>query len=140
MLSSLRLTAKPNILGAAASTLCLIHCLATPFLFVAQAEIAGHAEAHPEWWGTLDILFLIISLAAVWRSAQTSSKTWMQVALWGSWIVLAFILLNEKMGWYHLMEEVIYLPTLALIFFHLYNRKYCQCGEADCCATEQIES
>lgn len=59
-----------DILGASASTLCLIHCLATPLLFVAQAEAVHHEHDHahhhaagPSWWGMIDIALLFVSLA-----------------------------------------------------------------------------
>ena len=63
---------KPNIIGSAASFLCLIHCIATPFLFVAQAELAHHTHNHPAWWGLLDILFLVVSFFAVLWSAKST--------------------------------------------------------------------
>lgn len=130
----LNLNSNSNIIGASASTLCLIHCLATPFLFAAHAgHVHGHHE-HPFWWGTLDIIFIIISFFAVYWSAKHSSKKWMQYALWISWVLLCFVIVNEKLGLVHLIEEIIYIPSLALVGLHLYNRKYCQCGDEACCA------
>ncbi|WP_343486441.1 MerC domain-containing protein [Allomuricauda sp. d1] len=126
----LQLHSKSDTVGALASGLCLVHCLATPFLFVAQAGLVEHGEAHPLWWGLLDIFFLVISFAAVWWSGKTTSKKWMRNALWASWVVLAVMVLNEKLSWFHLVEEAIYVPAVALVFFHLYNRKYCHhCAE-----------
>ncbi|MEM1135033.1 MAG: hypothetical protein AAGI07_04285 [Bacteroidota bacterium] len=40
---------KLDLLGSLASALCLIHYLATPFLFIAHASTVGHAEASPFW-------------------------------------------------------------------------------------------
>ena len=40
-LSIKTLTTKSDLWGAFASGLCLIHCLATPFIFLAQAGAAG---------------------------------------------------------------------------------------------------
>lgn len=129
-------TSKSDIIGTAASTLCLIHCVATPFLFVAQAEIIGHGETHPMWWGFLDIFFLTISYLAVWWSSQTTTKAWVRYALWISWIALTVIILNEKLSVFPLLEEAIYVPTVALIGLHLYNRRYCHCGDEECCVNE----
>lgn len=127
---------KTDIVGATASGLCLIHCLATPFLFVAQAGMAtehghGHGES-PLWWGLIDILLLLVSLAAVYWAVRKTSKQWMKYALVLSWIFLAFIILNEKFHGFHLAEEIIYLPALSLVLLHIYNRKYCQCADENC--------
>lgn len=142
MLDTLRIQNKrrSDLLGAAASGLCLIHCLATPFLFVAQAGLADHHDHHghhghgasPSWWGFIDIAFLLLSLAAVYWSVQKSTKQWMKIALSVSWIFLAFIILNEKFAFFHLAEAWIYVPALSLVGLHLYNRKYCSCEEEEC--------
>ncbi|MEM1000261.1 MAG: MerC domain-containing protein [Bacteroidota bacterium] len=129
--------------GALASGLCLIHCVATPFIFIAHAGAHehghehGHAHASPLWWGTIDIIFLAVSLLAVAWSARNTSKNWMRYALIGSWLGLALVIINEKVGLLHLPEEAIYLPALALVGLHLYNRRYCQCDEEECCDVPQ---
>ena len=124
----LQLSAKSDLIGASVSALCLVHCVATPLLFVAQTGLMGHGETHPEWWGILDYVFLFISFLAIWWTSKTTTKSWMRIALWTSWSALLFFVLNEGLSFMPLPEEVIYLPALALIFFHLYNRKYCQCS------------
>lgn len=121
-----------NIWGSLASTLCLAHCLATPFLFAAHAgHVHGH-HSHPIWWGMIDLVFLGISAAAVFWSARNRGATWMKYALWISWSLLAFVILNEKIEFLHLVEELIYIPSILLVGLHLYNRKYCQCQEKCC--------
>jgi len=130
-----KLKPRANILGVAASSLCLVHCLATPLLFSLHASQLNHHHAHPFWWGLLDIFFIIVSLVAVYWSAANSSKKWMQYALWISWVLLAAIILNEKMEIMHIPESFIYLPSISLVVLHLYNRKYCQCDDGNCCAT-----
>ncbi len=127
---------KSDLLGGLTSSLCLVHCLLTPFLFVAQAGISGHHHhaKGPWWWGGIDVLFLVLSLAAVYWSVQKTSKQWLKYAFVVSWLALSLVIFNEKIEGFHLPEEVIYLPTLGLIFLHLYNRKYCQCTDERCCA------
>ena len=44
--------------GALASTLCLIHCILTPLLYVL-----------PLWWKGLNLVFLLISFFAVYAGA-----------------------------------------------------------------------
>ena len=134
-MNTLGLKSKSDLIGASVSLLCLVHCLATPFLFVAHAGLVEHGEAHPEWWGILDFVFLVVSFIAIWWTAKTTSKNWMRIALWASWVILAAIVLNEKISLFLLPEQAIYIPTVALVFFHLYNRKYCRCGNEECCTT-----
>jgi hypothetical protein len=50
------------------------------------------------------------------------------------------VIFNEKVALLPLMEQVIYLPSTALVLLHLYNRKYCNCGEAACCVDEKLNS
>ncbi|MBS9463945.1 MerC domain-containing protein [Flagellimonas sp. 389] len=127
---------KSDIIGALAGSLCFVHCLATPFFFVAQAGLAIDEASHPWWWGTLDILFLAISFFAVYWSTKNTSKSWIKCVFWSLWILLAVIVLNEKLEIGHLMEEVIYLPTLGLISLHFYNRRYCRCEDDNCCTDQ----
>ncbi len=122
---------KADVFGALASGLCLIHCVATPFLFIAQSCSASCIDS-PTWWQSLDYLFLAISLFAVYRSSKTGSKVWVSRALWTSWVVLACVLLNERFGFYELPEYIIYIPAIFLIGLHLYSQKHCHCNNSAC--------
>ena len=124
---------KSDIIGAIASTMCFIHCLVTPFLFVAYHNAAIIEETHPWWWGILDIIFLIISFFAVYRSASNTIKLWVKCTFWILWLLLALIIINEKWGIVYIAEAFIYPVTLALVFLHCYNRHYCQCEDSKCC-------
>lgn len=134
MVNLVNLTSKSDIIGAITSTLCFLHCLATPLLFVTQAGLTVGEESHPWWWGTLDIVFLGISFFAVYWSTKKSSKRWIKPVFWGFWAILAGIILNEKFELLHLPEALIYVPTLGLIVLHFYNRRYCHCENERCCA------
>ena len=138
-MNSISIASRSDIMGALASGLCLLHCLATPLLFVANAHAVVAQEAHPEWWGVLDLVFLVVSFIAVYWSVKNTSKLWMRYIFWSSWSILAFVVFNEKLALAPLAEEFIYLPTLALIFAHLYNRRYCGCKDETCCASEITE-
>ncbi|OHX68410.1 hypothetical protein NH26_01795 [Flammeovirga pacifica] len=120
--------------GAIASFICLIHCVATPFLFVVGSCAASCGAHLPIWWKVIDPIFLFISFIAVFQSTKNTSSHWMKPAMWITWSLLAFILINEKLQLIHLMEEFIYLPTMVLIILHIYNRKYCRCQTTKCCA------
>jgi len=120
-------------IGAAASFLCLVHCLVTPFIFVASVCTASCCDAAPTWWKWVDYFFLVISFFAVYRSASATSKYWMKLTLWISWEALFLLILNEQFKWTTLPSWIIYVPALALIILHLYNWRYCRCKDENCC-------
>ncbi|MEM7486063.1 MAG: MerC domain-containing protein [Bacteroidota bacterium] len=128
-----QLTVKSDWIGMVVSGLCLVHCLATPFIFLAYVNVGAHGEAHPFWWGLLDIVFLIFSFFAVYWSARNTSKTWIKYAFGLLWLVLSLVILNEKLGVLSLPEAAIYFPTIGLIGLHIYNRHYCNCEDEVCC-------
>lgn len=136
MTNLLTLRSKSDIIGALASTLCFAHCLATPFFFVAQAGLMVGEASHPWWWGTLDLLFLAIAFFAVYWSAKHTSQPWIKYAFWCLLLVLAAIVINEKLEIAHIAEEAIYIPTLGLISLHFYNRRYCRCEDDGCCTQQ----
>lgn len=124
---------KSDSVGILSSSLCLLHCLATPFLFVAQTQIFAHAPSKPIWWSSLDFVFIIISAFAIYFSSKNTSKKWISVALWISWFLLLFIIANEKVAWFTIPEFAIYFPSATLIFLHWYGGKFCQCKDDHCC-------
>lgn len=127
------LNQKPDRLGIISSSLCLIHCIFTPLLFVVQSHAACCEASTPMWWKSIDYLFLIISFTAIYKSANQTSKKWMKYALYASWLVLSFIILNEKFVLILVPEVSIYFASLSLVFLHIYNSKYCQCSNEKCC-------
>lgn len=116
---------KSDNIGAIASTLCLIHCMATPFIFIAQSCSMACCKSAPTWWSVIDYFFLIISFFAIYRSSQKTSKNWVKPSLWISWFFLFVIIVNEKIAWFPLNEKLIYIPAIALISLHLYNKRNC---------------
>jgi len=127
---------KSDILGTCTSLLCLVHCIATPFLFIAQTGSTVFSEVTPSWWKFLDYFFLAISFAAVYRTTQTTTINWIKPLLWFSWIGLSIVILNEKLELIELPEVAIFFPAIALVILHLYNKKYCNCNEDKCCVDE----
>jgi hypothetical protein len=129
----LNFTSSSDIIGASASAMCFIHCLVTPFLFVAYSNTVIIENTYPWWWGILDIVFLLISLFAVYWSTYNTSKQFVKYTFWTLWILLALIIINEKWEIVHVAEVFIHLTTLGLVFLHFYNRRYCQCENDKCC-------
>lgn len=125
---------RPDTFGALASTLCVVHCLITPLVFFASTCSIHHEYSNiPKWWRNLDFLFLLISFIAIYRSTKTTSKKIMKPALWISWFLLSFLIVNEKMTLLNLQEYFTYIIATALAALHLYNLKYCQCKDDNCC-------
>lgn len=128
---------KPNSdsIGATATVLCLIHCIATPLLFIAQTNATHHNHSVPLWWKSIDFIFVAISFFAVFWSVRNTQIQWIKTAFWIAWAALTFVILNEKLELIHLAEAVIYAPALALVSLHIYNRRHCQCKDGDCCSS-----
>ncbi len=125
---------KPDVLGATASVLCIIHCLATPLIFIAHTCAVGGGKSAPSWWGGLDYVFLVISFFAIKQSIKNSSKSIIKFALGFNWVVLFLLILNETFSWFYLPETVTHVVALLLALLHLYNVRYCQCKNEACCS------
>ncbi|WP_340063604.1 MerC domain-containing protein [Ascidiimonas aurantiaca] len=133
MVNWLNFSSRSDIIGIIASSLCFLHCLATPFLFVAYTGTSIIEETHTWWWGTLDLIFLVISFLAIYWSARVTSSKWIKHAFWYAWLFLSLLIVNEKLEVWHLPEWIIYLPAIGLIALHFYNHRYCRCKGENCC-------
>jgi len=118
---------KPDSIGVMASGLCLIHCLATPFLFMAKTCVVSCCGSAPIWWVLVDYLFLFVSFFAVYWSTLSTPNRVVKFALWLNWFLLSFVLINEQMQWVSISRYAVHLPAFALISLHVYNIKYCRC-------------
>ena len=125
---------KADNIGVLASSLCLIHCIVTPFIFIAQSCTASCCETSPLWWQWIDYGFLGISFFAVYRSTQTTSKNFMKPALWISWSILFISIINERLNFFMAPEMFMNVAAINLVILHLYNLKYCQCKNDQCCS------
>lgn len=124
---------KPDVLGAAVSVLCVVHCLATPLIFIAHTCAIGSCKSTPGWWGSLDYVFITMSFFAIKRSVKNSSNKNIKIALWFSWCVLFLLIVNETVVLFFLPEILTYINALFLAVLHVYNMKYCQCKNDACC-------
>ena len=123
---------KSDALGAIASGLCILHCLATPFFFIASACSLSCCNNAPLWWQWMDYVFLGISFLAIKYATKSSSKGWVVQGLWVAWVALFIAVLNIKMEWIYLAENIKFIPAFALVGLHMYNMRYCQCKK-ECC-------
>jgi len=122
-------TIHPDNLGATFSALCIIHCFSTPFLFITQSYML----VVPGWWQALNYVFLCLSFFAVYKTSLNSSSLIIKKLLYVFWGILAFLLLSEEFELFHLPEFITYITGLSLAGLHIYNKKYCQCVDDECC-------
>lgn len=116
-----------DFLGATAGSLCLVHCLATPFIFIAKACSETCCTDAPIWWQAIDFMFIAISFLAIFFVSKTTKIRWMPIALWSAWALLFGVIMTEtfEMGW--LPHSFIYFPAVSIIVLHFYNLKYWKC-------------
>ena len=126
------LNKKSDEVGMLSSTLCIIHCLATPFLFMAVPASSAHHHGSPEWWGLIDILFLGISFIAVYMSVKQSTVRWMKISLIACWLLLSCFIFNERLEGIEFPFDMVYFPAFGLVVLHLVNRRQCRCHTESC--------
>tara|TARA_B100000965_G_scaffold365858_1_gene350650 strand:- start:166 stop:570 length:405 start_codon:yes stop_codon:yes gene_type:complete len=127
---------KSDALGVLSSALCMLHCIATPFIFLATATSCSISccGSAPAWYQWLDYVFIFISFFAVMYSTKSSKNNWIKLALWVSWLSLVFVIINANIfQWFYVSNNVKFIPSFSLIGFHFYNMRYCQCKEENCC-------
>jgi len=124
---------NPDYLGVTANVLCMIHCFATPLLFLFQAQNSALNHDTLFLWQSFNYLFLLISLIAVFFSIKNSTKLIVKIFLMIFWLVLSFLIINEGLEMIYISEFYTYFSASALSFLHIYNLKYCTCKDEDCC-------
>ena len=102
------ITLKSDTLGIISSTLCMIHCIITPFLFIAQTCSDVCCTTAPTWWLWIDVSFLTISLFAISHAVKHTSKQWVKYAMWTSWSFLLLVITNEQLELFSIFENAIY--------------------------------
>lgn len=124
---------SPDHLGIYANVACMLHCLATPFLFISQSEFSTLSHEIPFFWQSINYLLLIISFAAIFRSVQNSTNLYIKIFLITAWFFLSFFIINEGLEAYHIPELFTYSAAITLSALHIYNLKYCTCKDDECC-------
>ena len=125
--------------GIIASTLCMIHCIGTPFIFIAKACTSICCANAPTWWVMIDYIFLFISFLAIFFISKNLTVEWLKISFWLSWIVLLFTILNHSFDILYLPQNFIYIPSFLIIVLHFYNLKFCKCEKETCCANTILE-
>ena len=125
-------------IGIIASTLCTIHCIVTPFIFIAKACTATCCSDAPSWWLMIDYLFLSISFIAIFFISKNLTIKWLKNAFWISWIVLLFTIINHSINIIYLPKNFIYIPSILIVILHFYNLQFCKCQNETCCSKEYL--
>lgn len=122
-------------IGMASSSLCLVHCMITPFIFIAHACTTKCCGESPFWWKAIDFLFLVISFIAVYFAAKNSSKRWVRITFYILFGALSFLTMNHHREIFKLPLQLNYASAFLLCSLHLYNKKYCKRSN-HCCQTQ----
>ena len=132
----MRITTKnSDYLGAIAGVLCIIHCIITPLLFLINAELATKQTLLA--FQVVGYIFLIVSFFAVYRSALNTTNDIVKVLFFVFWGFLLFLILNESFGIFRIAETFTFISAFSLSALHIYNLKYCECKDENCCTNEQ---
>ncbi|MCH9625393.1 MAG: hypothetical protein S4CHLAM123_05670 [Chlamydiales bacterium] len=132
MIQVIRSKFNADYIGMASSSLCLVHCMMTLFIFIAQACTMSCCASSPRWWRAIDFLFLVISFVAVYFAAKNTSKRWVRTAFYLLFSLLSVFIINHHAHLIALPIQFNYLSAALLFLLHLYNRKYCKCP-SKCC-------
>ena len=119
---STNLTYKADIIGASASLLCIIHCLATPFVFFIKTSSSLCCSETPSWWQSIDYIFLTVAFFAVVHILNNNrTKKWLKSLLVICWIGLLLVTINTTFFIFHISNLLAYAPAVLLVALHLYN-------------------
>ncbi len=108
---------SPDQIGVLSSLLCLLHCLATPFLLVGLAQ-----TTHLHLFG-LEFVFLAVSFWAMVQALKASRTKLMSFAFIISYLLLivGFLLAHYEVFFPYLMH----VASLLLVALHYFNLKTC---------------
>jgi len=124
-----------DYIGASTSGLCMLHCFATPLIFLSQAAAINISPEITFLWYSLNYMFLFISFIAIYYSVKNSSNFLVKVLLYLFWLLLSALIINEGLSIFPVPELYTYISALSLSSLHIYNLKYCRCDDDECCST-----
>jgi len=107
---------KADLIGILSSSICLVHCIATPLLIAFGAGFMTNPF--------FKYLFLIISFVAVFKATEKVTHTKIALFLWVSF--LGFLLSTLFQEEYHWLHYSGYFFALLVITGHILNIKHCK--------------
>lgn len=102
-----------DYLGMSSAFLCIIHCLAAPFLLVL------FSSTH--WFELATYLFLALSIYAAYNSTKYQTHKGVKSLIWGGLALLTMAVILEHEV--EIMHEVSYFAGALLIGGHVLNIK-----------------
>lgn len=124
-----------DYIGASTSGLCMLHCFATPLIFLSQSAAINISQEITFLWYLLNYMFLLISFIAIYYSVKNSSNFLVKVLLYLFWLLLSALIINEALSIFPVPELYTYISAFSLSSLHIYNLKYCRCDDDECCST-----
>ena len=119
--------------GVASNILCMLHCFATPFIFLSQTQTAHISHDIPFAWQIINYFFITVSAIAVYYSTKNSTNNIVKFLMVVFWLILSFLIISEGLEILHLPEIFTYLSASFLSLLHIYNLNYCTCSDEECC-------
>ena len=130
--SKMKLELQYDKIGIISSTLCMIHCIGTPFLFIAKACSPTCCSDAPTWWLMIDYLFLVISFFAIFHTTNSSTSLWLRIFFWITWSILFFSIVDHTFNYNIFPKNFTYFPGLTIVALHFYNLKINKCENKNC--------
>ena len=124
-----------DYIGATSSGLCMLHCFATPFIFLSQSAAINISLDITFLWYSLNYMFLLISFIVIYYSVKNSSNFLVKVLLYLFWLLLSALIINEALSIFPVPELYTYISAFSLSSLHIYTLKYCRCDDDQCCST-----
>jgi len=107
---------KADLIGILSSSICLVHCVATPLLIAFGAGFITNPF--------FKYLFLIISFVSIFKATENVTSKKISLLLWISfWGFLFSTLFQEEYEWLHYSG---YLFAILIIIGHILNIKHCR--------------
>ena len=107
---------KADLIGILSSSICLVHCVATPLLIAFRAGFITNP--------LFKYLFLIISFVSIFKATENITSKKISLLLWISfWGFLFSTLFQEEYEWFHYSG---YSFAILIIIGHILNIKHCR--------------
>ena len=124
-----------DYIGVTSSAFCMLHCFATPFLFLSSPLSLSISQEFTLLWYLLNYIFLFLSFIAIYHSVKNSTNIFVKVFLYLGWVSLASLIIIETFEIISIPEIYTYFSGFSLAILHVYNLKYCRCEDDECCTT-----
>jgi hypothetical protein len=107
---------KADLIGILSTSICLMHCIATPILIAFGADFITNPF--------FKYLFLIISFVSIFKATENVTSTKIALLVWVAfWGFLFSTLFQEEYYWLHYSG---YFFAILIIVGHILNIEHCR--------------